>query len=244
MIAAAEVTLLLGNVLGRSLVTRQGCDTRMEITSRMVKELRERTGAGIMDCKQALQEGDGDTDKAIKILREKGLAEAAKKAGRIAAEGIVDAYIHMDGRIGVLIEVNCETDFVAKNEEFQQFVKDMAMQVAAASPEYVKREDVPEDVVERECTIYRKTALNEGKPEKVIDRIVDGKLEKYFGQVCLLEQEFIKDTDKTVADVLREKIAMLGENISIRRFTRYERGEGLQDRETDFASEVMAQIKD
>ncbi|HOE57631.1 MAG TPA: translation elongation factor Ts, partial [Bacillota bacterium] len=167
-----------------------------------VKELRERTGSGMMDCKNALTESNGDMEKAIEILREKGLAAAAKKAGRIASEGIVDSYIHGGGRIGVLIEVNSETDFVAKNEEFKQFVKDMAMQVAASNPLYVKREDVDLHLIEKEKEIYRAQALNEGKPEKIIDRMVEGRIEKYYKEICLLEQPFIKDTERTVNDIL------------------------------------------
>lgn len=211
------------------------------ITANDVKELRERTGVGMMDCKRALVECDGNIEKAIDFLREKGLAAAAKKSGRIAAEGIVESYIHMGGRIGVLIEVNCETDFVAKTDEFKAFVKDMAMQVAASKPLYVRKEEVPQGEIEKEKEILRAQALNEGKPEKIIDRMVEGRIEKYYSQVCLLEQEFIKDTDKKVKDVVTEKISRIGENISVRRFTRYEMGEGLQKKEDDFVSEVMKQ---
>jgi elongation factor Ts len=211
------------------------------ISASLVKELRERTGAGMMDCKRALSEVNGDMEKAVELLREKGLAAAAKKAGRIAAEGIVDSYIHGDGRIGVLVEVNCETDFVAKTDEFKSFVKDMAMQIAASSPLYVKREEVPQADIEKEREIIKAQALNEGKPEKVIDKIVDGRLEKFFKEVCLLEQPFVKDTDKSVMDVLTEKIATIGENINIRRFVRFERGEGLEKRKDDFVEEVMKQ---
>lgn len=214
-----------------------------EITMEMVKELRQRTQAGIKDCRDALVAAGGDMEKAVATLREKGLAQAAKKAGRIAAEGVVDAYIHGEGRIGVLIEVNCETDFVAKTEEFRTLVRDLAMQVAASRPEYVRREDVPESVIEAEKEIYRKAALNEGKPEAVVDRIVQGRLEKYFQQVCLLEQPFIKDPDRTVQELIQEKIATIGENISVRRFARFEMGEGLEKRKDDFAAEVMAQVK-
>lgn len=195
------------------------------ITSEMVKELRERTGAGMMDCKRALTETQGDMEKAVAYLREKGLAAAAKKAGRTAAEGLVDAYIHADGRIGVLIEVNCETDFVAKTQEFRQLVKDLAMQVAAARPEYVTREDVPPEVLERERSIYRAQALNEGKPPQVVDRIVEGRLEKFYQEFCLLEQPFIKDPERSVRQLLQEHIARLGENIVVRRFARFERGQ-------------------
>ncbi|NLN17604.1 MAG: translation elongation factor Ts [Firmicutes bacterium] len=214
----------------------------MEITASMVKELRERTGSGMMDCKRALIETKGDIEAAIDYLRQQGLSAAAKKAGRIAAEGIVDSYIHMGGRIGVLIEVNCETDFVAKTEQFRTFVRDMAMQVAASKPEYVSRDEVPADVIQREREVYRAAALNEGKPERIVDKIVDGRLEKFFKEVCLLEQPFIRDPDRSVELVLKETIAQLGENISIRRFTRYEMGEGLAKRQDDFADEVMAQI--
>jgi elongation factor Ts len=212
------------------------------ITAEMVKQLRERTGAGMMDCKKALTEADGNMDKAIELLREKGLAAAAKKAGRIAAEGLVDAYIHGNGRIGVLVEVNIETDFAAANEEFKQFVKDVAMQIAAAKPEYVKKEDVPADVLEKEMNILRAQARNEGKPEKIIEKMVEGRIEKFYKDVCLLEQPWIKDPDKTIKQLVTEKIATIGENISIRRFARFERGEGLEKKEENFAEEVAKQI--
>jgi elongation factor Ts len=215
----------------------------MNITASMVKELREKTGSGMMDCKKALVDSNGDMEKALEYLREKGLAAVAKKAGRIAAEGIVDSYIHGDGRIGVLLEVNIETDFAAKNSDFRSFVKDIAMQIAASSPQYVKREDVPKNVVEKEMEILKAQAINEGKPANIAEKIVTGRIEKYYKEICLLEQPFIKDTDKTVQDVLNEQIAKIGENISIRRFTRYERGEGLEKREENFAEEVMKQIK-
>jgi elongation factor Ts len=308
-----------------------------EISAAVVKELRERTGAGMMDCKKALSEVGGDMDKAIEILREKGLAAAAKKAGRIAAEGLVDAYVADGKKVGVLVEVNCETDFVAKNPDFQQFiqdvalaiaqnapadndalsdlklangstvsetvtglvakigenmnvrrferfesqenglidsyihmggkigvllecsfsknetadnpdflslVKDLTMQVAAAKPEYVRREEVPSEVLEREKAIYKAQAINEGKPEAIAEKIMIGRLEKFYKEVCLLEQLFIKDTDKTISKLLQEFNAKLGgENISINRFARFEKGEGLEKREDDFASEVMSQIK-
>ncbi len=213
------------------------------ITAEMVKQLRERTGAGMMDCKKALTEANGDMEKAIEILRERGLAAAAKKASRIAAEGLVDAYIHGDGRIGVLVEVNVETDFAAKNEEFRTFVRDIAMQIAAARPEYISREDVPEEVIKKEKEILRAQALNEGKPEKIVDKMVEGRIEKFYKEVCLLEQPWIKDPDKTIKELLMEKIAAIGENINIRRFARFERGEGIQKKEENFAEEVMKQIK-
>jgi len=215
----------------------------MEISASMVKDLRERTGAGMMDCKKALIETNGDMEKAIEYLREKGIAKAAKKAGRLASEGIVDAYIHGGGRIGVLVEVNIETDFAAKNEEFRSFVKDIAMQIAAMNPTYVKREDVPADVIEKEKEILKAQAINEGKPAHIAEKMVTGRIEKFFNDVCLLEQPFIKDNDKTVQQVLQEKIATIGENINIRRFVRFEMGEGLEKKEENFAEEVMKQIK-
>lgn len=214
----------------------------MAITAAMVKELRERTGVGMLDCKKALVETDGNIEKAIDLLREKGLSKAAKKSGRITAEGIVDSYIH-GGRIGVLIEVNSETDFVAKNAEFKQFVRDMAMQVAASKPQYVAIEDVPEEVINKEKEILKHQVLNEGKPEKIVDKIVEGKINKFYKEVCLLEQPFIKDPDRTVKDILNEKISKIGENIRIRRFVRYEVGEGLEKREENFAEEVAKQMK-
>lgn len=213
------------------------------ITAAMVKDLRQRTGAGMMDCKKALNETGGDLDAAIKYLKEKGLSQAAKKAGRIAAEGLVDSYIHMGGRIGVLLEVNCETDFVAKTDEFQEFVKDLAMHIAAANPQYVNREEVPASVLEEEKSVFRASALNEGKPENIVDKIVEGRLDKFLAEICLLEQQFVKNSDITVQQLLHDKISKIGENISIRRFVRFERGEGLEKRQEDFAAEVMSQIK-
>ncbi|KYH32137.1 translation elongation factor Ts [Neomoorella mulderi] len=201
------------------------------ISAADVKELRNRTGAGMMDCKKALEESGGDMEQAIEYLRKKGLATAAKRAGKIASEGLVHAYIHGGGRIGVLIEVNCETDFVAKTEAFQDLVHNLAMQVAASRPEYVAREDVPEEVLAKEKEILRAQALNEGKPEKVIDKIVAGRLEKFFQDNCLLEQPFIKDMDRTVQDLINEAVAKLGEKIVIRRFVRYEVGEGIKAEE-------------
>ena len=214
----------------------------MEISASMVKDLRERTGSGMMDCKRALTESNGDMEKAIEYLREKGLAKAAKKSGRIASEGIIDAYIHGGGRIGVLVEVNTETDFAAKNEDFHAFVKDVAMQIAAMNPRYVGREEVPPEVIEKEKEILKAQAMNEGKPEHIAEKIVAGRLEKFYNEICLLEQPFIKDGDKTVEQVLKEKIATIGENIVIRRFVRFERGEGIEKKEENFAEEVMKQI--
>jgi elongation factor Ts len=197
----------------------------MEITAAMVKELRQKTGAGVMACRKALDECDGDIEKAIKHLREKGTAVAEKKSGRAAQEGAIASYIHTGNRIGVLLELNCETDFVARTDEFQNLVKDIAMQIAAKRPLYIKREDVPEAEIENEKSVLKTQALNEGKPERVIEKIIEGRLEKFFSNVCLLEQEFIKDPDKTIGNLIVEKIATIGENIVVRRFTRYELGE-------------------
>jgi len=213
----------------------------MTVSAQLVKELRERTGAGMLDCKKALTEANGDIEKAIVILREKGLSQAAKKAGRTAAEGIVESYIH-GGRIGVLIEVNCETDFVAKNEDFREFVKNMAMQVAASNPKYVSIEDVPEEELKAEREILTQQALNEGKPENVVSKIVDGRIEKFYERVCLLEQPYIRDTDIKVKDLLNQLIAKIGENIKIRRFVRFEVGEGIEKRNENFAEEVAKQM--
>ncbi len=212
------------------------------VTAAMVKELRERTGAGMMDCKKALNETSGDMEKAIDYLREKGLAAAAKKSGRIAAEGTVTAYIHGGGRVGVLVEINCETDFVAKTDEFQAFAKDIAMQIAAAKPTYLNRDEVPVEILEHEKQILKAQALNEGKPEKIVDKMVEGRVVKFYKENCLLEQEFVKNTDLTIEEFVRAQIAKIGENISIRRFTRYEMGEGLEKRQDDFAAEVMAEL--
>ena len=215
----------------------------MAVSASDVKALREATGAGMMDCKKALTEADGNMEKATEILREKGLAAAAKKSGRIAAEGVVASYIHMGGRIGVLVEVNCETDFVAKTDQFQSFVRDIAMQIAASNPLYLSSEEVPQDTIDKEKEILRIQAINEGKPEKIVNNMVEGLIKKYFKEVCLLDQPFVKDPDKSIADYVKEQIAALGENITIRRFTRYEMGEGLQKREDNFVEEVMNQAK-
>jgi len=212
------------------------------ISAALVKELREKTGAGMMDCKKALIEKNGDMDAAVDYLREKGLAAAAKKSGRIAAEGVVESYIHMGGRIGVLVEVNCETDFVAKTDEFRELARDIAMHIAASRPEYVSRDEIPAEVLDHERAIYRTIAENEGKPAHIIDKIVEGRVDRYAKEVCLLDQPFVKDPDMTVNDLLNAKVAKIGEKISVRRFTRYERGEGLAKREDDFAAEVMAQM--
>jgi elongation factor Ts len=213
------------------------------ISAQQVKELREATGAGMMDCKKALVETNGDMDKAVDYLREKGLAAAAKKAGRIAAEGIVESYIHAGGKIGVMIEVNCETDFVAKTPEFHSFVRDLAMQVAAANPLYLSRDEVPVEILDHEREILRAQALNEGKPAKIIDKMVEGRVEKYYKENCLLEQAFIKDPDQSVTDLVNAQIAKIGENIVVRRFVRYQMGEGLEKKVTDFAAEVANAVK-
>ena len=213
------------------------------VTAEMVKELRERTGAGMMDCKKALVATDGDIEKAVDELRTKGLASAAKKAGRIASEGVVTSYIHGGGRIGVLVEINCETDFVGKTAEFKQLAYDIAMQIAASNPDYVSREDVPKAVVIHEKEVLKAQALEEGKPEKVIDKMVEGRLDKFYKERCLLEQQFIKDPDKTVQQLIHEHVAKIGENINVRRFARYELGQGIEKEQGDFAAEVMAQIK-
>jgi elongation factor Ts len=201
----------------------------MEVAAKLVKELRERTGAGMMDCKKALVETGGDLEKAVDYLREKGLAAAAKRAGRQTSEGLVESYIHGVGKIGVLVEVNCETDFVAKTDQFRALARDIAMQVAASCPQYVSRDDVPTAILEKERSILRAQALHEGKPEKIVEKMVEGRLEKFFRENCLLEQPFIKNPDLTVQDVIKENIARLGENIVVRRFTRYELGEGVAE---------------
>ena len=206
-----------------------------------VKTLRERSGAGMMDCKKALQEANGDMEKASELLREKGLAAAVKKAGRIAAEGVVGSYIHMGGKIGVLVEVNCETDFVAKTDAFQAFVKDVAMHIAAANPMYVSEDEIDPAVLEKEKEILTAQALNEGKPANVVDKMVEGRIKKFKKEICLLDQPFVKDPDKTVQQLVNDQVATIGEKISIRRFTRYEMGEGLEKRQDDFKKEVMEQ---
>ena len=212
----------------------------MEITAAMVKELRERTQAGMMDCKKALIETKGNMEKAIEYLREKGLAANAKKAGRVAAEGIVDSYIHMGGKIGVLLEVNCETDFVANTDAFRSLCHDLALQIAASNPLFVSKEDVPTANLDKEREILRAQALNEGKPEKIVDRMVEGRIEKYYKEVCLLEQPFVKNPDITVQTLVNETALASGEKISVRRFTRYERGEGIEKKVSDLASEIEA----
>ena len=213
------------------------------ITAAMVKELRETTGAGMMDCKKALLHTEGDKDKAVDFLREKGLAAAAKKAGRVAAEGVVTSYIHAGGKIGVLVEVNCETDFVANTDEFKEFAREIAMQIAAANPTYVTRDEVDTKELDHEREVLRVQALEEGKPEKIVEKMVEGRIEKYYKEVCLLEQPFIKDTDQNIEGFVKAQIAKVGENISIRRFVRYQLGEGIEKKVDDFAAEVMAAAK-
>jgi elongation factor Ts len=211
----------------------------MEISVELVKDLRQRTGAGVVDCKKALQEAKGNMDAAIDYLRRKGLATAAKKAGRIATDGLVSSYIHAGGKMGVLVEINCETDFVAKTEDFQSFVKNIAMHIAAANPQYIRREEVPEEVLEKERDIYRTQALDAGKPQKVIDKIVEGKMERFYSEVCLLEQTYVRDSDLTIKELLDTLIAKIGENITIRRFTRFQLGEGLSSQSQPACSASM-----
>ncbi|MDQ0090593.1 elongation factor Ts [Paenibacillus anaericanus] len=214
----------------------------MAVDAKAVKELRERTGAGMLDCKKALEETNNDITKAIEFLREKGLGAAANKAGRIATEGVVQSYIHAGGRIGVLVEVNCETDFVALTDQFKEFARDIAMHIAASNPRYVSREEVPQADIEKEKEILKAQALNEGKPEKIVEKMVEGRIGKYYEEFCLMEQSFIKDPDKTISQLLNEKISTIGENISIRRFVRYELGEGLEKKVDNFVEEVMSQV--
>ena len=216
----------------------------VDITASAVKALREKTGAGMMECKSALTEASGNEEGAIELLRKRGLASAKKKEGRIAAEGAVGSYIHMGGKVGVLVEVNCETDFVARTEEFQQLVKDIAMHIAAAEPRYVSRTEVPADALDKEREIARAQAKNDpknaNKPEQVIDKIVEGRLNKFYEEAALLDQPFVKDPAKTVQDLLTEKVASIKENITVRRFARYKMGEGIEKRSDDFGGEVAA----
>lgn len=213
----------------------------MNITAQMVKELRDKTGAGMMDAKKALVETDGDMEKAMDVLRQKGIASAEKKMGRIAAEGLIASAI-IDNA-GAMVEVNCETDFVAKTDAFKELVKDIAMHIAATNPSYLKREEVPTAELEHEQAVLAEQARNEGKPEKIIEKMVAGRIEKYYKEVCLMEQPFVKDPDKTISDLITESIAKIGENISIRRFTRYQLGEGIEKKEENFAEEVMSFVK-
>jgi elongation factor Ts len=208
-----------------------------EISATMVRELREKTGAGMMDCKRALTESGGDFAKAEEWLRKKGITGAAKKAGRVAAEGLVGSYVH-SGKIGVLVEVNSESDFVARNEEFIAFVKDVAMHIAAANPQYVRREEVPAEVLEKEKEIQRQQLRDQKKPEAIMEKIISGKLEKFYETICLMDQPWVKDDKKKIHELLTEKIAKIGENLSIRRFVRYQVGEGIEKKKEDLAAEV------
>lgn len=212
-------------------------------TAKDVMTLREKTGVGMMDCKKALTATDGNMDKAIEFLREKGMAAAAKKESRIAAEGRVESYIHMNGKIGVLLEVNCETDFVAKSDAFIELCHDIAMHIAAAKPEVVRIEEVNAEALEKEKEIFKAQAINEGKPEKVIEKMVEGRVKKYYKEIVLMEQEYVKDNSKTITQLINESVGKIGEKITIRRFARYEMGEGLEKRNDNFADEVNAQIK-
>jgi elongation factor Ts len=212
-----------------------------EVTATLIKDLRERTGAGMSDCKKALTEVDGDVDKAIDYLRTKGLAKAAKKAGREATEGAVVSYIHGGGRIGVLVEINCETDFVARNEDFQAFTRDVALQIAAMNPQFVKKDEVSQGVIDREREVLVAKAKETGKPDAVVQKMVDGQIAKWMKEICLLDQAYVKDPDKTIDQVQQELIAKIGENVKIRRFVRFELGEGLEKKKDDFAAEVAKQ---
>jgi elongation factor Ts len=215
----------------------------MSISANSVKELREKTGAGMMDCKKALEETKGNFDQAIDWLRAKGLSKAAKKSGRVAAEGLVTSYIHAGGRIGVLLEVNSETDFVARNEEFQAFTRDVAMHIAAMGPQYVQQSDVEEAAREKEKSVLRAKAIEEGKKPEFLDKILDGQIKKWASDICLMDQKFVKNPDKTVGELLNELIAKIGENLVIRRFVRFELGEGIEKKKEDFAAEVAAATK-
>ena len=214
----------------------------MSFTASDVKALRERTGAGMMDCKNALVETNGDMDKAVDYLREKGIAKAAKKAGRIAAEGLVESYIHMGGRVGVLLEVNCETDFVSRGDQFKELVHDIALHIAAANPSYVTKEEVPADVIEKEKEILKAQAIEEGKPANIVERMVEGRIKTYYDENCLLCQKFVKDPSKTIEQIVTEATATIGEKISVRRFVRYEMGEGLQKKQENLADAVAEQV--
>ncbi len=196
----------------------------MNITSQMVKDLRDKTGAGMMDCKKALSQNDGDMEKAIDFLRQKGLAVAAKRAGRATSEGVIESYIHAGGKLGVMVELNCETDFVAKTDDFREFARDVAMHIAAANPVSLSREDVPVDIVDRERQIYVQQALDSGKPENIVDKMVAGKVDRFLSEICLLEQQFVKNPEKSIQDMLTELIGKMGENVSIRRFVRFQVG--------------------
>jgi elongation factor Ts len=214
-----------------------------EISAAQVKELREKTGVGMMDCKKALAECQGNVDQAVDYLRKKGLTKAGEREHRIATEGIVASYIHRDGRIGVLLEVNCETDFASRSQDFREFVQNVALQVTSMKPLYIKQEDVPEEVIRYEKEVAKELARNEGKPEKILDGIAEGRVKKYLKEICLLEQEYFRDPQYTIGQLLGELVAKIGEKVSIRRFTRYEVGEGMEKKSQDFAAEVMQEIQ-
>ena len=215
-------------------------------TSKDVMDLRARTGVGMMDCKKALEAANGNMDKAVEILREKGMASAAKRAGKIASQGIVDSYIHMGGKIGVLIEVNCETDFVARSDAFKELVHNIAMQVAAAKPEYVRADEVPADVIAKEKEILmaqiKQDPKNANKPAQIIEKMIEGRISKFYKENCLMDQQYVKDADKTITQLVNEAVGQIGEKITVRRFVRYEMGEGLAKKEENFADEVMEQV--
>ena len=215
----------------------------MAISATDVKDLREKTGAGMLDCKKALEENQGDFEKAVDWLRAKGLSKAAKKSGRVAAEGLVNAYIHAGGRIGVLLEVNSETDFVARNDDFQSFVRDVAMHIAALGPQFVSQTEIPDSAKEHEKSVLRAKALEEGKKPEFIDKILEGQIKKWAAEICLMDQKFVKNPDKTVQEMLQDLIAKIGENIVIRRFVRFELGEGIEKKKGDFAAEVAEAMK-
>lgn len=214
----------------------------MPTTAADVAKLRAQTGAGMLDCKKVLDETNGDFEKAVDLLRTKGIAKAAKRADKVTAEGTVMSYIHGMGKVGVLVEINCETDFVARNDQFQALSRDIAMHIAASAPQYVAREEVPADKIEREKDVYREQLKAEGKPAEMAEKILEGKLNKWFGELCLLEQKFIKDEDKTIQQILTEKTGEIGEKITVRRFARYELGEGINKETKDFAQEVAEQL--
>jgi elongation factor Ts len=216
----------------------------MAYTSSDIKQLREMTAAGFVDCKKALEETNGNIEEAVTFLRKKGLSKAAKKTGKVATEGIVKSYIHMNGKIGVLVELNCETDFVAKNEDFLKLAEDISLHIAAMNPKYVKNEDVPQEVIEKEKEIYsaQLSESDKKKPQNIIEKILEGKVSKFYEENCLLNQKFVKDDSRTVQQMITDKISTIGENILVRRFTRYEVGEGIEKKETDFAAEVMKEL--
>jgi elongation factor Ts len=214
----------------------------MAVTAQDIAKLRAQTGAGMLDCKKALDEKNGDFDKAVDWLRERGVAKAAKRAGKIAAEGVVASYIHGAGKVGVLVEVNSETDFVAKNDQFKTLVNDIALHIAASAPQYVTRDEVPAEILEREKNVYVEQMKNEGKPTDIIEKIVGGKMDKFYSEICLMEQSFIKDEDMTIEQFLTQKTGEIGEKISVRRFARYELGEGIEKAKTNLAEEVEAQL--